>query len=120
MFETIENLKEIYRRRNDIYVKYLSKGFKGVLLDEYGSVSMSKIGTEAIGILVLVVIFSLIPNISSVITTNLNTTLAAGWEKAPSGASLWSQTAPILQAAVIIVVVGLILKVIYNVRAGSD
>lgn len=125
----IEKIKNTYRRRHEIQANLILNGFKQVMLDECGSVSVSKIGQEAIGVLVLVVIFAIIPMVGDIITRNLaisdvpginGTKVASPWASSPSGLSLWNQTAPILQAAIIIVIVGLILKVIYDLRVGNE
>ena len=41
------------------------------------------------------------------------------WYEVANGVELWTTLAPILQTACIVVVVGLILKVIYDLRAGQ-
>lgn len=116
----IEKLKKTWNKRHQLYGDLMMKGFKQVMLDECGAVTMSKIGYEAIGILVLVVIYAIIPSVGVIITTNLHSNLTGTeWENSPSAAELWTQTAPMLQACIVIVIVGLILKVIYDLRKGN-
>ena len=131
----IEKIRDIYRRRHEIQANFYFNGFKQVMLDECGSVSVSKIGQEAIGILILVVIFAIVPMLGSIVSLNLNVpptiqrynvsnaqmeTVANPWSSVPNGTAMWAQVAPILQAAIIIIIIGLILKVIYDLRSGTS
>lgn len=106
----------------DLAVKAMSQGYINTLKEEmkdaHGAVTISKIGFEAIGILVLVVVWLLIPFLGNAITTAMgNIDNTSEWYNAPAGAEMWTSIAPILQTAVIVVIVGLILKVIYDLRA---
>lgn len=113
----LDKIKNTYERRHELHGNLITKGLKQLMLDECGAVTMSKIGYEAIGILVLVVIWAIIPEVGVIITQNLNAnTTGTEWADAPSAAGLWTQTAPMMQACIIIVIVGLILKVIYDLR----
>ena len=109
----------------DLAVKAMSQGYINTLKEEmkdaHGAVTISKIGFEAIGILVLVVVWLLIPFLGNAITTAMGTLPeGSAWANAPKGAEMWTSIAPILQTAVIVVIVGLILKVIYDLRANRS
>lgn len=109
----------------DLAVKAMSQGYINTLKEEmkdaHGAVTISKIGFEAIGILVLVVVWLLIPFLGNAITTAMgNIDANSEWANAPAGAEMWTSIAPILQTAVIVVIVGLILKVIYDLRANRS
>ena len=116
-----------------------------MILDECGSVDMSKIGHEAIGVLALIVIFTIIPIVGSLISSSLvipnitetvfvgykdpinNTTpvyeniskLSPWVDGMPSGINLWEQIGPIFQISAVIVIVGFILKVIYDFKTSN-
>lgn len=83
-----------------------------------GAVTLGKIGMEAIAALILIVIWVLIPQIGSAITDNMPD-IAAGSDWANytnSGIELWSQIEPMLRVCIIVIIVALILKVIYDLR----
>lgn len=105
----------------DLAHKAMAVGFKQTMKEEIknreGRVSMAMIGAEAVSILVLIVVFMIIPFIGQAISNAMgNIDVNSPWANAPNGTSLWSSVAPILQTACIVVVVGLILKVIYDLR----
>ena len=103
--------------------KSMALGFKKTMAEEIanheGKVNMAMIGAEAVSILVLIVVFMIIPFIGNAITEAMGSITTGPWSNAPNGAGLWGSVAPILQTACIVVVVGLILKVIYDLRAGQ-
>lgn len=83
-----------------------------------GAVTLGKIGMEAIAALILIVIWVLIPQIGSAITDNMPD-IAEGSDWANytnSGIELWSQIEPMLRVCIIVIIVALILKVIYDLR----
>jgi len=105
----------------DLAHKAMEVGFKQTIKEEIknreGKVSMAMIGAEAVSILVLIVVFMIIPFIGSAIENAMGAIPAnSNWANSPDGTGLWKSVAPILQTACIVVVVGLILKVIYDLR----
>ena len=112
-------------RIRDLAVKAMSQGYVNTLKEEmkdaHGAVTISKIGFEAIGILVLVVIWMLIPYLGNAIQDAMgNIATTSEWANASSGADMWNTVAPILQTAVIVCIVGLILKVIYDLKTSRN
>ena len=110
----------------DLAKKSMAVGFKQVMAEEIANhdaegkkVNMAMIGAEAVSILVLIVIFMIIPFIGNAISEAMGEITSGAWSSAPNGSALWTTIAPILQTACIVVVVGLILKVIYDLRAGQ-
>ena len=108
-------------RIRDLAVKAMSQGYVNTLKEEmkdaHGAVTISKIGFEAIGILVLVVIWMLIPYLGDAIQGAMGDVDAnSAWANSSSGADMWNTVAPILQTAVIVCIVGLILAVIYSLK----
>lgn len=83
-----------------------------------GAVTLGKIGMEAIAALILIVIWVLIPQIGSAITDNMPAINSSSeWaEYAGSGTELWGQIEPMLRVCIIVIIVALILKVIYDLR----
>lgn len=85
-----------------------------------GAVTLMKIGIEAIAALILIVIWVLIPQIGSAIEDNMpaiNET--SQWANSPAGYELWAQIEPMLRVCIIVVIVALVLKVIYDLRQTS-
>lgn len=85
-----------------------------------GAVTLMKIGVEAIAALILIVIWVLIPQIGSAIEDNMpaiNST--SEWAASPAGYDLWAQIEPMLRVCIIVVIVALVLKVIYDLRQNS-
>lgn len=108
----------------DLAKKAQVVGFKTTMREEIesrkGKVSMTTIGAEAVSILVLIVVFMIIPFIGNAIANAMgNIDANSPWANSPNGAALWKTLAPILQTACVVVVVGLILKVIYDLRSNS-
>lgn len=88
-----------------------------------GAITLGKIGMEAISALILIVIWVLIPQIGSAITDNMPSISAdSAWNNVTSsGIELWGQVEPMLRVCVIVVIVALILKVIYDLKgSGSE
>lgn len=86
-----------------------------------GAVTLMKIGVEAIAALILIVIWVLIPQIGSAIEDNMpaiNET--SQWASSPAGYELWAQIEPMLRVCIIVVIVALVLKVIYDLRQSSN
>lgn len=86
-----------------------------------GAVTLMKIGVEAIAALILIVIWVLIPQIGSAIEDNMpaiNST--SEWAASPAGYDLWAQIEPMLRVCIIVVIVALVLKVIYDLRQSSN
>lgn len=83
-----------------------------------GAITLGKIGMEAIAALILIVIWVLIPQIGSAITDNMPTiNESSDWfGYTDSGIDLWSQIEPMLRVCIIVIIVALILKVIYDLR----
>ena len=137
----IEKIKDVYLRRYKIRANLYFNRFKQVILDECGSVDMSKIGHEAIGVLALIVIFTIIPIVGNLISNCLvipkvtqvvpnefldtdrtipkTVEVDSPWNNTTSGINLWEQVGPIFQIAAVIVVVGFILKIIYNFKTSN-
>ena len=99
-----------------------SKGFLKHYAEEFknaeGAVSIGKIAAECISILILIVVLVLIPQIGSAIEDNMppmNATSA--WkEYAGNGADTWGTVSPLVTVCVIVCLIGLVLKVIYDLR----
>lgn len=97
-----------------------TKTIKEELANADGKINMTRIGMEAIGVLVLVVIWTLIPQIGNAITAGMPTIPSgSGWDVAPNGTSLWTQAEPMLRICVIVLIAALILAVIFELRAGG-
>lgn len=96
--------------------------YKREFADAKGAVTVSKIGLEAVGILVLIVILILIPTIGSAIQSAMptieSTSPWAGHEGDAAG--LWESVAPIITVCVLVCLVGLVLKVIFDLRAAKN
>lgn len=85
-----------------------------------GAVTLMKIGVEAIAALILIVIWVLIPQIGSAIEDNMpSINETSQWASSPAGYDLWAQIEPMLRVCIIVVIVALVLKVIYDLRQNS-
>lgn len=119
---SIKNIK------NDIVMlahRSMANGFFNTMKNEFanteGRVNMARLGTEAVGILVLVVIWTLIPQIGNAVTTGMPAIPAgSGWAGAANGSSLWLSAEPMLRVAVIVLVAALILAVIMELRQAKS
>lgn len=77
---------------------------------------LSKLITNAIGILVLAIVFILAPTIGNAIQTAMPIESAdANWTKI-SGASLWGTLAPMIQVVAIVGIAGLVITSIMDFR----
>lgn len=103
--------------------KAMTNGFVKTMKEEFsnteGKVNMARLGVEAIGILVLVVIWTLIPVIGSAITKGMPAVTDAAWTAAGNGTSLWTTAEPLLRVCVIVLIAALILAVVFELRAGK-
>lgn len=92
--------------------------YKREFANAKGAVTISKIGMECVGILVLIVVLILIPTIGAAITAAMptieSTSPWAGHEGDAAG--LWDSVAPIVTVCVLVCLVGLVLKVIFDLR----
>lgn len=87
-----------------------------------GAITLGKIGMEAVSALILIVIWVLIPQIGSAITDNMPD-IADGstWANyTNSGIELWAQVEPMLRVCIIVIIVALILKVIYDLKGSGN
>lgn len=87
-----------------------------------GAITLGKIGMEAIAALILIVIWVLIPQIGSAITDNMPAiNESSDWLKySNSGIELWAQVEPMLRVCIIVIIVALILKVIYDLKGSGN
>lgn len=104
--------------------KAMTNGFMKTIKEEAknreGKVNMARLGVEAIGILVLVVIWTLIPQIGNAITSGMPALPeGSAWGTAANGTSLWIQAEPMLRICVIVLIAALILAVIFELRASK-
>lgn len=123
MIPKIENLKKGTKiMACDMQAEGIIPTLKSEMKNVDGAVTLMKIGVEAIAALILVVIWVLIPQIGSAITDNMpSINETSQWASSPAGYDLWAQIEPMLRVCVIVVIVALVLKVIYDLRgSGSD
>lgn len=96
--------------------------YKQAFADAHGVVSIGMIAAEAISILILIVVLVLIPTIGSAIEDNMpaiNST--SHWaEYTGAGASTWGQVSPLITVAVIVCIIGLVLKVIWDLKRNNN
>lgn len=102
----------------------MSNGFiktmKGEFTNTEGKINMIRLGSEAIGVLTLVIIWSLIPQIGNAVTSGMPAIdPSSGWAEAANGTALWMQAEPMLRICVIVLIAALILAVIFELRAGK-
>lgn len=101
----------------------MSNGFIKTMKEEFtnneGKFNMTRLGFEAIGVLVLVVIWTLIPVIGSAITKGMPAVTDTAWASAANGTSLWTTAEPLLRVCVIVLIASLILAVVFELRAGK-
>ena len=92
--------------------------YKEALKNTHGAVNIGMIAAEAISILILIVVLVLIPTIGSAVGDNMPeiSNTSAWHEYADSGASTWGQVSPLITVAVIVCIIGLVLKVIYDLK----
>lgn len=99
-----------------------TKGFKRLLLDECGAMSIDGLAKEAIAVLILIIIFAIVPKIGMMVTSSLSNVSTVdkatqtAWSHAPDGAALWTQMAGIIQIAALILIVAIIIRAIYQFK----
>jgi len=114
-------IKSAWARRQEVKASLQAVGLKQTVLNESGAVNMSLIAAEAIGILVLTVIWSIIPYIGS----SLESTMPAvnetsPWYGAASGSTLWLQAEPMLRICIIVMIIALVLTVVMGLKRNND
>lgn len=102
----------------------MSNGFiktmKGEFANTEGKINMARLGAEAIGVLTLVIIWTLIPQIGNAVTSGMPTIdPSSGWADVANGTSLWQNAEPLLRVCVVVLIASLILAVIFELRAGK-
>ena len=103
------------RIRNDMK----ENGFKAALTNTCAGMNISKLGVEAIGILVLVIIFILVPVIGDAVFEAMPTVNSTMWGDI-TGPELWSTLSPMLQVTAIVLIAALVIKSIYDFRSGAQ
>ncbi|MDD3098878.1 MAG: hypothetical protein PHW36_00820 [Bacilli bacterium] len=117
----LDKLKSTWSHRHELKASVQEKGLKQTVLNESGAVNMTLLGAEAIGILILVVIWTIIPYIGSTLTEAIPAiNESSAWYGVSDGASLWIQAEPMLRICVIVVIVGLVLSVVLTLRKGKQ
>ena len=102
-----------------------TRGFKHLMLDECGSMSIDGLAKEAIAVLVLIIIFAIVPKIGMMVSGSLSNVgtvdanITKAWAGAPDGAALWTQMAGIIQIAAVILIVAVIIRAIYRFKQQS-
>jgi hypothetical protein len=110
-------IKSAWARRQEVKASLQAVGLKQTVLNESGAVNMTMIAAEAVGILVLTVIWSIIPYIGSALETTMpavNNTSA--WYGAASGSTLWLQAEPMLRICIIVIIIALVLAVVMGLK----
>lgn len=109
--DMIQKAKEV---RSKGFLKHYAEEFKKA----EGAVSIGKIAAECISILILIVVLVLIPQIGSAIEDNMPAIDAnSSWkEYAGNGAETWGTVSPLITVCVIVALIGMVLKVIYDLR----
>lgn len=92
--------------------------YREALQNATGAVNIGMIAAEAISILILIVVLVLIPTIGSAVGDNMPAikTGSAWANYSTSGATTWGQISPLITVAVIVCIIGLVLKVIYDLK----
>lgn len=96
--------------------------YKRELAEASGAVTISKIAFEAIGILVLIIVLVLIPVIGNAVETAMPAPESTSpWaEFVGGGAAMWGTVSPILTVCVLVCIVGLVLKVIWDLKKNNN
>lgn len=111
-------VKDMIQKAKEVRTKGFLKHYAEEFKKAEGAVSIGKIAAECISILILIVVLVLIPQIGSAIEDNMpaieNT--SAWHEYAGEGATTWGTVSPLVTVCVICCLIGLVLKVIYDLR----
>lgn len=96
--------------------------YRRELADAHGAVTISKIAFEAIGILVLIIVLVLIPVIGNAVETAMPAPdPTSPWaDFIGQGATMWGTVAPIITVCVLVTIVGLVLKVIWDLKKNNN
>lgn len=112
--KAIQNLKETWANRDQIRADVQTVGLRGAISNAKAKVSMTTLGAELIGIVILCVIVAICPVICDAIVSALpNTT--GDWGDVTAN-SLFTTLVPMVSVAAIILIAALIIKVIYDLR----
>ena len=109
--DMIQKAKEV---RSKGFLKHYAEEFKNA----EGAVSIAAIAAECISILILIEVLVLIPQIGSAIEDNMpDIPTNSSWtEYTGAGADTWGTVSPLVTVCVICCLIGLVLKVIYDLR----
>lgn len=111
-------VKDLIQKAKEVRSEGFLKHYAAEFAKASGAVSISKIAAECISILILIVVLVLIPQIGSAVEDNMPDIPAnSSWtEFTDTGASTWGQISPLITVCVIVCLIGLVLKVIYDLR----
>lgn len=109
-----DSFKETWAHRSEIMTDVQTVGFKQALTNAKAKVSMTALGAELIGIVILCVIIAICPVICDAIVKALpNTT--SNWGDVTAN-SLFTTLVPMVSVCAIVILAGLVIKVIYDIR----
>ena len=114
-----QHATEIIARKGELMADMKANGFKSALTNAFGGMSISKLGVEAIGILVLVIIFILCPVIGDAVFSAMPEVNTTTWGDV-TGPELWSTLSPMIQVTAIVLIAALVIKAIYDFRQGAE
>lgn len=91
------------------------------------ALSINNLTKEAISVLILIIVFAIVPKIGLMISTSMEhiggeptseagKAAAAAWAASPSGSTLWTQMAGIIQIAAVILIVAIIIRAVYQFK----
>lgn len=92
--------------------------YKEAFRNAGGYVNVGVIAAECISIMILITILVLIPTIGSAIEDNMPAVSEGShWANyTGAGATTWGQISPLITVSVIVCIIGLVLKVIYDLK----
>ena len=112
--KAIQNLKETWAHRDEIMFDVQTAGLKSAITNAKAKVSMTTLGAEVIGIVILCVIIAICPVICDKIATALPTTNGS-WGDVTAN-SLFTTLIPMVQVCAIILIAALVIKAIYDFK----
>lgn len=114
MSKFVNNLKQTWNNRDQILSDVQTVGLKGAITNAKGAISMTKLGAEVIGIVILCVIVAICPVICDAITKALPN-VTGDWGDVTAN-SMFTTLIPMVQVCAIILIAALVIKAIYDFK----
>lgn len=117
---TFKNVMNYVRGHSaELRNEFRENGLKATVANVKAGMSISSLGVECIGILVLVIVFILVPVIGDAVFAAMPAVNSSAWGDI-TGPELWATLSPMIQVTAIVLIAALVIKAIYDFRKGAQ